>query len=119
MRYIRYAFLAVLGICLLTVALANRGPVTIRLFPDEIAAFAGFAPEVTLPLFLVLFGGLVGGVLLGFVWEWLREYKYRSVAVTEKRERVRLEHEVKKLKGPEPKGGDDILAILDGAAATR
>jgi lipopolysaccharide assembly protein A len=119
MRYIRYAFLAIIGICLLVVALANRAPVTLRLFPDEIAAFAGVAPEITLPLFIVILGGIVLGLLIGFVWEWLREYRYRSVAASERRERKRLEHEVRALKGPEPESGDDILAILDERAATR
>lgn len=119
MRYIRYLFLGVLGLCLLTVAIANRGPVTLRLFTDEIAAFVGFAPEVTLPLFIVIFGSMVVGLLIGFVWEWLREHRIRATAVTERRERVRLEHEVKKLRGPEPQSGDDVLAILDEGAATR
>lgn len=119
MRYIRYLFLAVIGICLLVVALANRGPVTLRLFPDEIAEFAGFAPEISLPVFLVILSGIVAGLLIGFVWEWLREHKHRSTAATERRERVRLEHEVKRLKGPDERGGDDIIAILDEGAATR
>ena len=119
MRYIRFLFLAVLGICLLIVALANREPVTLFLFPDEIAEFAGFAPTVTLPMFIVIFGGIVVGLLLGFVWEWLREYKYRAVAATDRRERVRLEREVNDLKGPQPQGGQDIIAILDEGAAAR
>ncbi|MEM6826154.1 MAG: DUF1049 domain-containing protein [Pseudomonadota bacterium] len=119
MRYIRYLFLAILAICLLTVALANRSLVTLNLFPDEIAEFAGIAPTITLPVFIVIFAGIVAGLLIGFVWEWLREHKYRSVAVTERRERVRLEHEVKELKGPEPTGGQDIIAILDKGAAAR
>lgn len=113
MRYIRYLFLAVIGICLLVMAMANREPVTLTLLPPEIAEFAGIAPSVSLPLFLVVLGGIVAGLLIGFVWEWLREYKYRTLAATERRERVRLQHEVSNLKGPTEKGGEDIIAILD------
>jgi lipopolysaccharide assembly protein A len=41
MRFLRYLFLALLAICLLIVALANREPVTLNLLPDELATFAG------------------------------------------------------------------------------
>ncbi len=51
MRYLRYAFLAVLAILLITVALANREPVTLRLMTDDLAAMAGFSGQITLPLF--------------------------------------------------------------------
>ena len=119
MRFIRYLFLLVLGLCVLTVTLANRGPVTLSLLPDEIAAFAGIDPQVTLPVFIVILGGIVAGLLIGFVWEWLREHKHRATAATEHRERVRLEQEVKSLRGPEPRGGEDILAILDESATAR
>ncbi len=119
MRYIRYAFWVILGIALLTTALANRQPVTLNLVPDELATFLGWSFSVTLPLFLIIFAGIVAGLLIGFVWEWLREYKHRAEASQERRERQRLEREIDKLKTPEPGGGDDILAILDESQTAR
>ncbi|MBT8456320.1 MAG: LapA family protein [Rhodobacteraceae bacterium] len=119
MRYIRYAFLGSLGIVLLVVALANRGPVTLQLLPGELAELAGLAPSITLPLFIVIFGGIVAGVLIGFVWEWLREHKHRAEAASQRRAREQLEREVSQLRGPEKKAGDDVLALLEGGEAAR
>ena len=114
MRYLRYAFLAVLAVVLVTVAMANRAPVTLRLMTDEMAGMMGVRSAVTLPLFLVIFGGIVAGILIGFVWEWFREHKHRAEAANQRRERQRLEREVDRLqeKSGEPK--DDVLALLEG-----
>lgn len=119
MRYVRYAFLGVVGIVLLTIAVANRGPVTVQLLPEEFAEFAGWNVAVTLPLFLVIFCGIVAGLVIGFVWEWLREYKHRSVAHQKQREADQLKREVDRLKSPEPGSGDEVLAILDNKQAAR
>ena len=116
MRYIRYLFLAVVGIVLLTVALANRGPMTLTVLPAEIAEFAGWNAEITLPVFVVIFASIVAGLLIGFVWEWMREYKHRAAASHHRRERERLEKEVDRLKTPAEGSGDDVLALLDKAS---
>lgn len=112
-RTLRLIFLAAVGLVLLIVALANRGAVTLRLLPEETGAFFGWEWSVQLPLFLVIFGGIVAGLLLGFVWEWLREAKHRAEAARRRGEVARLEREVSDLKGrtgtpPE----DDVLALL-------
>ena len=119
MRMIRYLFLAVLAICLVIAALANRAPVTVNLLPDELAVFAGVDPAATVPLFVVIFISMVAGVALGFFWEWLREYKFRAAATQERRERVRLEHEVKRLDPEAGRKGDDVLALLDNQKPAR
>ena len=62
MRYIRYAFLAALAVVLVTVAVANRTPVELRLLSDTLAGLIGVNATVTLPLFLVIFGGIVAGL---------------------------------------------------------
>ena len=116
-RYLRYLFLAALGLVLITVALANRGDVTLALVPDEVASFLGFAPTLAMPLFLVIFASIIAGVLIGFIWEWLREHKHRAEATNERRERKRLEHEMAQLAGPKESREDDVLAILDQKSA--
>ena len=78
MRYVRYACIAVFAIALIAVALANRGMVTLKVLPDEIAGLFAVAPSVELPLFVVIFLGIVVGLLVGFVWEWLREHAVRA-----------------------------------------
>lgn len=119
MRFLRYLFLAVLAICLLIVALANSGPVTVNLLPGELAAFAGMNPSLSLPLFIVIFGGIVAGVVIGFVWEWLREHKHRAEAVAQRREREKLEREVNRLKPAAERQQDDVLALLETGGGAR
>lgn len=113
MRYIRYAFLAALAVVLITVALANRDPVTLHLLPAGLSGFLGFSWAVSLPLFIVIFGGIVAGVMIGFVWEWLREHKLRAKGKRAERAAVKLSAEVQSLKEKHAAPGDDVLALLD------
>ncbi|PZX11555.1 LapA family protein [Celeribacter halophilus] len=114
MRYIRYAFLAALAVVLVTVAIANRDVVTLNLLPAELATLSGVTLSVSLPLFVVIFGAIIAGLLIGFVWEWMREYKHRSAASTHKREKEKLAREVSKLKTDKAKNeGDEVLALLE------
>jgi hypothetical protein len=78
----------------------------------------GFSWEITLPLFLVVFGGIAAGLLIGFVWEWWREHRYRVEMRAEKRERQRLEREVSRMR-PASQKGEDVLALLDGGGSSR
>ena len=80
-RIFRYVLLFLAAVALLTVALANRGVVEVRLLPEGLAALTGLSFALQIPLFLVLFGGIALGVLVGFVWEWAREHKHRSTMV--------------------------------------
>ncbi|WP_375174444.1 lipopolysaccharide assembly protein LapA domain-containing protein [Pseudooceanicola sp.] len=113
MRYIRYLILAVIGVALIAVALANRGLVSLKLLPEGLARIAGLNPSIELPLFLVIFGGVVVGVLIGFIWEWLREHKHRAEVSRKSKEVGKLEREVRKLKGEKHQGKDEVLALLD------
>ena len=60
-RYLRLLFLGLLGLCLLVIALANRAPVSVRLLPEDLAALTGLTWAMELPLFLVIFAGIVAG----------------------------------------------------------
>lgn len=117
MRYIRYAFLAVLGIVLISVSMANRGAVDLRLLPEDLAGLVGWNFAMSLPLFVVVLGGIVAGLVIGFVWEWMREYKQRRDAGRKDRELRRLEREVARLKRDRAQAGDqdEVLALLDEA----
>lgn len=116
MRYIRYAFLASLGIILVSVSLANRALVTLKLMPDALSGLFGFNMSISLPLFVVVLGGIVAGLVIGFFWEWMREYKHRREASEKSREVRKLEREVGRLKTEKHQGKDEVLAILDEAS---
>ena len=112
-RFLRYLLIAVLGISLLTVALANRPLVLVKALPDDLAAFLGVTWQMELPMFLVIFASIVAGLLIGFVWEWAREHKHRATASTKTREVSRLERELATMKDATSLPKDDILALLD------
>ncbi len=116
LRALRIAILALVAIILLAVALANREPVPLHLLTPDIAAFVGVSWTATLPLYLVIFGGIVAGLVLGFLWEWLRERKYRAKASNRKREIARLERELADLRAMSPAVDDDVIALLDRPA---
>ena len=110
-RYIRYIFLGIVGVSLVTVAMANRDPVTLRLVPDEIAEFFGVSVAAEHPLYLVIYGGIISGLLIGFIWEWIREHRMRAEAERAKREVSKLEREVKELKGSKKGSRDEAKRV--------
>lgn len=113
-RYLRLLLLALLGVVLLTVALANRAPVPVRLLPEDMAALTGLTWAMELPLFLVIFAAIIAGVLIGFVWEWFREHGHRATASQKSREVTRLERELAVLKdSTSVPPRDEVLALLD------
>lgn len=116
MRYIRYACTAMFAVALMAVALANRSFVKIQLLPNEMSGLFGIDPQAELPLFIIIFGGIVTGLLVGFVWEWMREHAVRAENARNAREVRRLEPEVKRLRAEKYEGKDEILVILDEAS---
>ncbi len=116
MRYVRYICIAIFAVALISVALANRAIVTLKILPNEVSGWFAVNPEVELPLFLVILGSIVVGLLVGFVWEWIREYGERAEAARQAREMRRLEREIARLKGEKHQGKDEVLALLDEAS---
>ena len=113
MRYVRYAFVGILGIVLVSVSLANRAVVSLQLMPEDLAGLMEYNFALSLPLFVVVLGGIAAGLVIGFIWEWLREYKHRRDAGMKTREVRKLEREVTRLKHRRSEDKDEVLAILD------
>ena len=112
-RYFRYAWLLAVALVCLIVAMANRAPVTLSLLPDDLAGLLNWQLRVELPLFLVLALGVVLGLALGFVWEWLREHKHRKVARVQTRAVSTLERELAAMKDQTALPEDPVLALLE------
>ena len=53
------------------------------------------------------------GLLIGFVWEWLREWRHRADARGRAREVESLQREVGRLRATARGGKDDIMALLE------
>lgn len=115
-RLLRLLFLGATAVVLITIAMANRAPVTLSLLPEEIAAHLQMNWSLQVPLFAAIFAGVLLGLMIGFVWEWLREFKIRSTASKATRRAHYLEQEVDRLKAAKQGPKDDILALLERPA---
>ena len=113
MQHLRRIVLGSIALGLFIVALANRGDVSLTLMPLALEDLIGFNLKFQVPLFVVIFLGVIAGLLIGFVWEWLREMKHRTASRNERRHVVRLEREVSKLKSGTVTEQDDVLALLE------
>ena len=51
--------------------------------------------------------------MIGFVWEWLREYRIRRTAERRRRELVLMERENARLRREKHEGEDEVLALLE------
>lgn len=115
MRAIRVFFFVILAVVLILVAAANRGAMTVRLMPEALAPFAGGQWSLTMPAFMALFLAMVFGVLVGLVWEWLRESGLRAESSRRAQNLADLEREVGHLRKTHAAPRDEVLAILDDA----
>jgi len=119
MRYIRYAFWAIVAVCLVLVGLANSHTTELHAMPGALADLLGISPTIEMPVYLVIFIGVAIGLLIGFLWEWLREYKHRATARAKAREVRRLEQEIGRMQAEKHEGKDEVLALLEGAESAR
>jgi putative membrane protein len=113
LRTLRYILIGLVGLMIVIFSLSNTSRVLIKAMPDDLAAFFGVSWQIELPLFLVMLGGVVAGLLIGFVWEWLREHKHRATARTKSKEVSKLERELSVMRDSNTVPQDDIIALLD------
>lgn len=117
MKTIRYGFWAIVGLCLILVGLANRGIVTVRAMPEAFSDFLAISPDIEVPLFMVILISVGVGLMIGFLWEWVREHRIRVNARSNSRENAALKREVAQMKAEKARdNGDEILALLDTPA---
>ena len=113
MRFMRHFILGLISVGLIVVSLANREMVTLKLMPEVLGDLFSVNAKIHVPLFVSILLGVAAGLLIGFVWEWLREMKHRGAVKLEHKKVVLLKREVDMLKSESPKAKDDILALLD------
>ena len=97
-RFITLLILIPLAAVIVFFSVANRESITVSLDP-----FNGEAPALsfTAPLFVVLFGALVIGLLIGGIAAWVRQSRWRRAARKAEIETERLRAEAARLRpGP-------------------
>ena len=113
-RLLKQIILGIILIAIVMVALANREMTTVQLIPEPLVPlFGGTNYSVTLPLFVSLLAAIGVGLLVGYLFEWIRERKHRRAVVQRERQVSRLESEVEKLRRKTGEGEDDVLALLN------
>lgn len=110
MRTLKLIVLAIILVVLVVIALANRELVTLHLLPSGMSRVMPLSVQV--PLFVVGLAGVVVGMLIGYIFEWLREHKHRRRAVQKAREAQRLSNEMDRLRKTTGKHDDDVLTLL-------
>ena len=114
LRAVRWLVLALVALVLVVLALANRQMVLLSLLPAELARYSGLDWQIRLPLFVVILGGVVAGLALGFLWEWVREARHRGAERRARRDKTRLERELARARPAPEREEDEILEIVDG-----
>lgn len=74
----RFLIIAPLALLLLAFSLANRQSITVLTEPFNVAD--GAWPTFTVPLYLVVLGAMMIGVLIGGSSTWLRQGRHRKAA---------------------------------------
>lgn len=110
MRTLKLILLGLILLAIIVLSLANRAPVTLHLLPEGLSRVTQVSMQM--PLFLVSLISIVVGMVLGYLLEWLREYKHRKRASVKTREAAQLNREVDRLRKQTGKGEDDVLALL-------
>lgn len=111
-----------LSLIVVLLAVANREPVPLSLDPFAQGASTF---SVNVPLFLVIFGAVMLGVLIGGTASWLVQGKHRSAERRYKREAQRLRSEVERAKAERAAakaaaaapGSGNLPAVLPASAA--
>ena len=88
----------------------------IRILPSELAGFLGDGMIFSIPIFVLFLCGVIFGLFVGFVWEWIREMKHRSASSRKSKELAKVENELSQLKRESGQNEDEILLLLNNKA---
>ena len=85
----------------------------IRILPSELEGFLGGGMILSIPIFVLFLCGVIFGLFVGFVWEWIREMKHRSASSRKSKELAKVENELSQLKRESGQNEDEILLLLN------
>lgn len=88
----------------------------IRILPSELEDFVGGGMIFSIPIFVLFLCGVIFGLFVGFVWEWIREMKHRSASSRKSKELAKVENELSQLKRESGENEDEILLLLNNKA---
>jgi len=113
LRFIKTIILGVILVALVLIAVANRDPMTVNLVPEALAGLLPIQNALTLPKYMILLAAIAVGLLIGYLFEYIREHKHRRKVNERSREVSKLETEVAKLRKKTGDDQDDVVALLN------
>ncbi len=109
-----YLIVVPLAIVLVTLGVINRAPVTIALDPFSPA---DPALALTMPLYILVYGAIILGIIIGGATDWIRQGRWRREARERRYEARRWQNEAAALKqaASEPVApGSGALTVSSG-----
>jgi uncharacterized integral membrane protein len=106
-RYLRLLLILPIAVVLITLAVVNRGPVTLRYLPQHLGE-----ATMTVPMFVALFAALMTGVVIGGAASWWRQGRHRRLERTYRREAEALKSESERLKAMQPVSTELMLPAI-------
>ena len=88
----------------------------IRILPIELEGFLGGGMIFSIPIFVLFLCGVIFGLFVGFVWEWIREMKHRSASSRKSKELAKVENELSQLKRESGQNEDELMLLLNNKA---
>ena len=86
------------------------------MLPSELEGFFGGGMIFSIPVFVLFLCGVIFGLFVGFVWEWIREMKHRSASSRKSKELAKVENELSQLKRESGRNEDEVLLLLNNKA---
>jgi len=83
------------------------------MLPSELEGFFGGGMIFSIPVFVLFLCGVIFGLFVGFVWEWIREMKHRSASSRKSKELAKVENELSQLKRKGGQNEDEVLLLLN------
>lgn len=96
-RYFKLLVVVPIAVVLITLAVINRGPVTLRYLPPQLGEGA-----ISVPMFVALFLALMTGVVIGGAASWWVQGRHRRLERAYRREAEKLKSEAERLRAMQP-----------------
>jgi uncharacterized integral membrane protein len=106
-RILKLLIAVPVAVVLVTLAVVNRGPLTLLYLPPQLGG-----ASVTVPVFVALFGALMAGVLIGGAASWWVQGRHRRLERAYRREAESLKSEAERLRAMQPASAELALPAI-------
>jgi uncharacterized integral membrane protein len=106
-RLLKLLVIVPVAVVLITLAVVNRGPVSLRYLPPQFGEAA-----ITVPMFVALFLALMAGVVIGGAASWWMQGRHRRLERAYKREAAQLKSDAERLRAMQPVSAELALPAI-------